>query len=190
VSQRQHDSPQDKTGLGQPEAAVAPEAAARELPTITFETSGCVMGHWKNVTLVVWGAQATVPLIAELTKLSEKVFEQYRMASAVHLAVNHARPPASDARAALEELTARYQNQLACAAILIEGSGFWASAIRSVLTGLEGVRRAPFKTQTFGRIDELARWLSRTHSAKTAETLEAADVEAAIVWMLEQPSVQ
>lgn len=46
-----------------------------------------------------------------------------------------------------------------CSATVIAGEGFWASAARSVLTGIQILSRSPCPNRAFGKIDEAAVWM-------------------------------
>ena len=68
--------------------------------------------------------------------------------------------PSSDVRKAGTDLLAEVQPHICCMATVVEGTGFWASAIRSVLTGIQLVVRSPKPNRAFARIEEAAAYIA------------------------------
>ena len=114
----------------------ATETLASEA-SVTFEANGCVMGYWKDVFIVVWATQATVEHVAEFAKLAALMVSQNERVSTVQVLAPGSTVPTPDARAAINGLIEQYADQLICCAAPLEGSGFWASTMRSFLTGLQ-----------------------------------------------------
>jgi hypothetical protein len=159
-------------------------------PAISFETDGCVMGSWKNITIVVWGTQATVALVSELARFSDELVKLHPKLSTVHMIINGAPMPDTETRMALESLSERYTDQIACAGTLIEGGGFWASAMRSFLTGLNLIARPRFKTKTCATTRELAGWLVPVHARETGVQIDEAELTRILDGMLSRPSAR
>jgi hypothetical protein len=87
--------------------------------------------------------------------------------SAVHIVANGVALPESATRAELNRLTDKYAPSLACFGTVIEGSGFWASAMQSFVTGLHWVSRRPFKSRIGPSMVEIAGWLPGPHAERT-----------------------
>ena len=180
--------PQSNTSQDSPSADL--HAQPRELPTIAFAADGCVLGHWRAITLGVWGVQADAALVGELDKLSLRMATKYPRLSGVHLILNNTPLPRPEARAAFNALTERYANQLAGVATMLEGGGFWASALRGFITSLHVIGGRRFKFKTHGSIREVAEWLAPIHSADTGDPIDPVELENVLAWMLDQPSVR
>jgi hypothetical protein len=161
-----------------------------ELPAVTFAADGCAMAHWRNISLVVWGTQATMPLAEEFEKLATQLYESHRVTSTVHLVIHNAPIPTPDARALLEALTERFTSRLVCHATMVQGTGFRASTMRSFLTGVALIQRRKFKAKTFANIHDLATWLAPAHSAGSGEACDAEELERVLAWMLNLPNVK
>jgi hypothetical protein len=161
-----------------------------ELPTVTFAADGCILGYWRNVSIAVWATQATIPLVNELVKLAEQLDARYAKTSTAHLIINNAQVPTPEARVALNALTDRFQSKLVCVVTLVEATGFWASTMRSFLTGLHLLGRREFKNKIAANVHEAATWLAATHSARTNDVFDAAELERVFTWMLAQPPVR
>jgi hypothetical protein len=67
--------------------------------------------------------------------------------------------PPSSVRKLGAQLLAEVQSRISCMATVVEGSGFWASAIRSVLTGIQLVVRSPKPNRAFATIDDAAAYI-------------------------------
>ena len=148
------------------------------------------MAHWRAIGIVVWATQATAPHVQEMAKLTEEVGKSHPRGSNVTLVVNRAPLPTYEARRAIHSLTLRYQNSIVCSATLIEGKGFWTSAVRSLVTSLHLVGRWSFELKTFSEIDALSEWLAPIHAHATGIRVDARELAGALAWVLGQPSIR
>jgi hypothetical protein len=158
--------------------------------SITYAADGCVMGSWKNVSIVVWGTPATMPLVSELNKLSEMIIAAHPKVSTIQMIVQGAGVPDSETRAAIDKLIESYASNMTCNAMLIEGSGFWASAMRGFLTSLQLLQRhrVPLKMKTCATVREIAAWLPAAHSS-TGVMLDADELTRVLASFLEHPAL-
>ena len=156
-------SPQDK---GAQLRAAGETSDACAIPT--FEADGCVMARWRDVAVVVWATQATAVHIAEFERLAELMFAEYPRVSTVQLLTRGASVPTPEAREALNGLIERHASKLICCATTLEGAGFWASTMRSFLTGLQLFQRNHFKTKICASHLEAAHWLATLHPLDSA----------------------
>lgn len=168
----------------------ADHAPPQDLPVVTFTSQGCVMAHWRGIAIVVWAIEATEQHVQEMSKLAEEIGQSHSRGSNVTLVVNRAPLPAYEARHAIHQLTRRYEKNIACSATLIEGSGFWTSAIRSLVTSLHLVGRWGFELKTFSDIDALSAWLAPIHARETGASVEPTELAGALAWILGQPAIR
>jgi hypothetical protein len=89
----------------------------------------------------VWARPSSLELVAKQDEIMKTLCSHGTKFSSVQLVVKKAPLPAAEVRAAYEDLLRRYAERIACAALLIEGDGFWASAVRAFLTGVQMVER-------------------------------------------------
>lgn len=146
-----------------------------EAPTIVFVADGCVMALWLGIAIVIWGTQATPTLTDQLARLAEQAGRTHARISIVTLVLRGTPPPTPAARDAFKALTNQWAARLVCSATLIEERGFWASAIRSLLTGLDLWSGRRFKLRAFDDIRALAEWAVPQHAAALNLTLEPVD---------------
>jgi hypothetical protein len=151
--------------------------ASFDAPVVVREEAGFVLAKWKNVGIVVWGVQATLPLVAKLEVFSDALIAEHQEGiSAVHVIANAAALPESATRAELDRISNKYAKNLACMATVIEGTGFWASAMHSFITSIHWVTRRPFKVRISSNLNEIAAWLPTLHWERTGVRFSTADI--------------
>lgn len=131
--------------------------------------------RFDNVAINVWTGQPTgeaIGVLAELTTKSRKSCP--RGISSVHWMVNGVGLPTPEAREGLRLLAHRDGDHIACVGVVLCGDGFWASALRSALSGILLVGpKSPFALRLYGTGEELAGWLPGEHVRRTQTPLEA-----------------
>jgi len=142
------------------------------------------MATWKNVALHVWTTRATPAIVDTLDELSGAFVSAHPEGiSAVHVIANSAPLPDADVRERLRVVTTRHQEHLGCVCHVVEGSGFWASALHSFLTGLHFLTRGPFRLHICSDIGAAARWVPEPHLHKTNVAIAPAELEAALMYL-------
>lgn len=160
------------------------------LPIITFDGEGCVLGHWHGVMLSVWATQTTLELATELEKLLVTATESSPKVSSVHVITTRFSLPPADVRAKLGALIKRYGDRLACSATMLAGTGFWASAIRGAVTGIQVLDLRRQRQRVFANLEELTDWVTPKHNEATGGNITSHELQHALAWMLERPSVR
>jgi|GEM_PF-3059976 hypothetical protein len=159
-------------------------------PSVLFAVDGCVMGHCQDVVVIVWGIDVTPTLIEEYGKLLTHMASTHRLFSIVHIAPTLRGLPGGEIRAAFAAIAEEHVNALLLTAVLIVGSGFWSSAVRSVITSVQVLLRRKLNIRVCGSIDEVVTWLVPEHSGQTGRPLDGMQLRAAIVEMLDHPLVR
>jgi hypothetical protein len=162
----------------------------RDLPTVTYATDGCVMSYWRNIIINAWGVPASTILAGELRKIMAHVSAEYTRWSTVHVVIGASSLPAKDVRAEFAKISKDFQHEMEYSAILIWDDGFWASAVRSLITGMAAFTNRPAQIKLCGSADELARWMAQGHSTKTGELVEVAELTQAVEWLVDRPQVR
>lgn len=132
--------------------------------------------RYGNLAINVWLAQ---PAGAAVQKLSDLTTDSRgscpRGISSVHWLAEGVGVPTPEARAGLRALATRDGDHIACVGTVLNGTGFWASALRSALSGILLVGpKAQFPTRLYGTAEELAAWLPNEHARRTQSPLDAA----------------
>jgi hypothetical protein len=76
----------------------------------------------------------------------------------------------SEVRRDMAELLETYAGQLACAAIVLEDSGFRMTILRSIITAIDLASRTRFPNSVFSKVDSALTWIvnqSRTANSTT-----------------------
>jgi hypothetical protein len=153
-------------------------ASNRNQPSTAFqlldsEPNGFVFGSWKNVLIAIWKGQATAARVERLKRAIEVMSEHtpgYR--SNVHVILEGAALPTAEARASLVALMKRNRDALAAVVIVVSGTGFWSSALRSAMTGLRVLAPTSFGFQVAATIDHVVNWLPAVHERSCGVKLD------------------
>jgi hypothetical protein len=127
--------------------------------------------RWQGNNIVVWFGPAGGETVQRLDRM---IPEQPAgtMRSDVHVVLQGSGLPTSEARAGFVGMMKRMEGQLACVGVVIEGGGFWASAMRSAVTGLNILAPRPITMRVLGSIDDLVGWLPAEHERRTGVALD------------------
>ena len=135
----------------------------------------------ENITLIVWHAQPTERAVDRLRQTTERRRKQYPNGiSVIHLVKGGIVLPDMPTREAFVRLMKSSNNALACVAVIVGGTGFWASAARSLVTGLRVLARGEFDMRLHGDISEVVKWLPEKHAARTGVSVDAAQLSGAL----------
>jgi hypothetical protein len=162
-------------------AVTALETATRDSPTVVYQTEGFVMATWKNLALHMWSVPATPALAAKLDEYSAPFVALHSNGvSAIHVIARDTPLPNSEVRELLRGITNKYAKSLACVCHVVEGSGFWASALQSFLTGLHFASRAPFELYICSTVAAAARRVAEPHARRTGVSFTVQDLETSL----------
>jgi hypothetical protein len=144
------------------------------------EPGGFLFASYHNVVVAIWTGSATLSAVERLTKAAAPVRASTGRGSSVHLIFDSAGLPTEEARAGFVKLSEKSAESIACLGIVVAGTGFWASALRSAMTGIHQQRTGSFDYRLLGSIDELVEWLPAAHDRGTGVALEPKSLRAAI----------
>jgi hypothetical protein len=133
--------------------------------------------RWKNVVIVAWLGRPTAVATRELGTISGRILGVLgdQKLSYVHLIPLEVHLPDSETRAALHDITRDYGQYTACVGVIVRGSGFWASALRSLVTSVKVIAPRSVDIRIHADIAELLTWFPAEHAQRTGVTLEPAD---------------
>jgi hypothetical protein len=150
--------------------AIAPTGSSNE---VLGQGAGYLFIAHHNVLIASWTAQGTGPLIAALGQAIESFVAVHPEGiSSVHLIAAGLPLANAEAREALNGLMTRYAGNLACAGTVLAGTGFWASATRGMLVGLQLLAPSSHALRTCATVPELVAWLPKPHAERTGVTLD------------------
>lgn len=152
--------------------------SATSEPRVFYQTEGCVFAGWHNVLIAIWTTQGTGPLAQKLGEYARPFSKAHPEGfSNVHIIGKKPPLPTSEAREKLLSLMSDFADNVACIGTVLEGSGFWASAVRSFIVGLRLVAPRTFEMQTYASVPELIKWLVPPHAARTGVALDPVELE-------------
>jgi hypothetical protein len=149
--------------------------------SVLGQGAGYVFTSHENVLIAAWTAQGTGPLIEALARtLSAFIAQHPEGVSSVHLIAAGLPLADSEARAALGVLMKRHASALACNGTVLGGTGFWASATRSMMVGFQLIAPSTYAMRTCATISELVAWMPKPHAQRTGVVLVPQAFERAI----------
>lgn len=136
-------------------------------------------GQLDQLVVTSWFAPVSLPAAHELVRATENVIARIgtQRFSTVHLMDRRMRIPESDVRDVVVQLTRDSAPHVACVAVILNGTGFWASAIRSFLTGLRVLAPRSFDIHVHTSVAEVIDWLPAEHAQRTGVTIDAATLQ-------------
>jgi hypothetical protein len=132
---------------------------------------------WKNVSICVWVGRATQLAAEELVSITQHTIEVVgpkQRFSFVHLVAEGIELPDSGARGVLVQIMKDYADHMGCAAVVLAGTGFWASAMRSFVTGVRVLAPRTFDLRVHAQIAELLEWYPAEHARRTGLEIDPA----------------
>ena len=147
------------------------------LTLVDVEPGVCAIGQWQNVMLVIWWS-AAVPAAVERIE-QEMIALAHRFPeknSQIHLVKDRAGVPGPEARAGLIRLMTDYTTSLANCAVVIGGTGFWASTMRSAITSMRFLSTRAFEMRLHGSTAEILDWLPEAHLRQTGVEITRDDL--------------
>jgi hypothetical protein len=130
---------------------------------------------WRNVMIVSWfGRPASAQAVHQLGAITGQVLERLGPGklSYVHMIPNGLDLPDSETRSAFLKITRVHASHTACVAVVVAGSGFWASAMRSFVTGFRILAPRLFDLRIHATLAELLAWFPEEHARITGVQLD------------------
>jgi hypothetical protein len=165
---------------GPSEASLAPTVAfndaqlLKEVTVHDIEPGAFCIGTWQGILMVRWERTADADAVERLAKVSTALMADnaYPRRSNVHIISESAGVPSAAARAGFVQLMKEHADRMACVCIVVEATGFLASAMRSFLTGMRLLAPRAFQYRLFGSVEEAVAWLPAEHRARTGHEIE------------------
>jgi hypothetical protein len=167
-----------------PKLPLPPERAAPSSGVVTLRIEPRIYYYsaWQNLTLAVWVGQATGPSVRSLGDISREMVRRHPEGhSSVVFILDKIPAPTPEAREILDKVF-HSRNDLSCVSVVIEGSGFWASGMRSLMGNTH--RASAGATTTVLRlntdIDDVVEWMPSEHLRRTGVELDPNEFRAAL----------
>jgi hypothetical protein len=160
----------------------------RVLPTqsgfrvIDEEVGVYTLAMHKNVNIFVWVGGARGDITERYARIvAEQVPGNPNGLSTVHVMTHLSAPPSVEARRGFAEVAKRFKESIVCASLVIEREGFWGSAMRSAVTGVQLLlQRADYPVKVHASIEETVAWMPMHHLARSGVRLDPGELYLAL----------
>ena len=141
---------------------------------------------WRNITIGVWADQATGEAARRIIAISRSMAKNHSAGhSNVIFVLDGAPPPTPEANQIFAQIHDQKVSDLACMGIVVEGSGFWASAIRSAITGVRMSTSSGIRMGVSDSVNQLMEWLPAEHSKRTGVSVSASELRPVLLALRE-----
>ena len=129
-----------------PDASDASISGLRKRPPTRVVENPAVLAYsLENIFVMIWRGGTTDAALDEIHGALSRIVALHDQGIAIVSIIARGTPPPSAAhRARVRDFQETVANRLRCLAIVIEGIGFWASAVLGAATAIVSARRSPF----------------------------------------------
>jgi hypothetical protein len=133
---------------------------------------------WSNFVFANFKRETTLAAVRKIQSTYDTHANSFPSGVYMVTIVDEGAPmPAADVRQALSNFLASGIGRTLMSAVIHEGAGFRAAAVRSVVTGLAMAARLPYPHKVFGTVADAASWFSASAS-QSVNAAMVADVVA------------
>jgi hypothetical protein len=130
-----------------------------------------VIGTAEPILVCLWRTVTTRAAIAKLRATGARLAASEREGFAMMTVVEaSADLPDPDVRADLAEYFRAVSSSVVCSALVFEGQGFRAAAVRGITTGLNLMARQPFPHKVFATVQDAASWIDAQSGGRIASS--------------------
>jgi hypothetical protein len=133
---------------------------------VEYVDSAHAIGASGALLMSLWRTVTTHEAMLRFHNFSAKMVAAGRKDPIAFLTVVEANAdlPEPAARDELASMFKKLAESVACSALVFEGQGFKAAAVRGVTTGINMLARQPFPHKVFANVDEAGGWLVKQSS--------------------------
>jgi hypothetical protein len=134
------------------------------------------IGLWHNITVTTWFGPATVPAAQELSEITKRLMSslpELRI-SVIHLVAPKLELPSNEVRSLFVQPLREYTDRFGCISVIVGGAGFWTSALRGFVTGMQVIAPRTFELRVHGDPGSLIEWFVPEHLKRTGVTIDSA----------------
>jgi hypothetical protein len=141
------------------------------------------VGHWRSLVVVAWRGITTLDRAQRLNALMAEVCAAHPAVGILLVIEPMATPPGPDTRPLFAAAMRQHGAKMKGVAYAVLTGGFSGAAVRSAITAISFVARAPYPTRTFSSVDDAATWLA----SRLAPELTQAQIQAAAATVRDAP---
>lgn len=137
--------------------------------------------QWQNVAIIAWFDGPTMESLRSFERGSQAMIDEHPEGmSSVNILVPGGVLPTAAERRELSRILDSQAPHVACSAYVMRGDGFFAGAMRGLLTALQLLQRKTFPQHVFSDYAPVVKWLLPLHAERTAQTLDSNELLAAL----------
>lgn len=146
------------------------------LAEVMANGQGVVLGTWRQFYLIVYTGETTQASVDLIDEGYARFRERSPGPAGLFVVVEDRVPmPPGPVRERIAEFMKAAGGHVRASALVQEGTGFRAAAVRSVATGITLLARQPFPHHVFATVAEASRWL-----VKSFDDVSEAEIAAAV----------
>jgi hypothetical protein len=127
------------------ETQLSPNEHAPTTWSVVTQCQDYALASWNEIVAVVWRHETTVDAVRNMQSAVTELARSYPKGIGMLTVIAAGAPlPGSAARKALADLLSTGSVYIRCSAVIMEGSGFRAATVRSVVTGLTMMSKHDF----------------------------------------------
>jgi hypothetical protein len=155
-----------------------------------YDDPQLVVAAIADIMLVLWRKRATVDSLSKVDEVCRSLVARNGRFSAIHLVRGSVSLPDQDTRAALQDFSQRWADNMIITCVVLLGNGFWVSAMRALMMTVPWgfafhVHGKAHRVYMATDVSEAADWLAPHHSEESALGAEAQELERAMRLLLE-----
>jgi len=140
-----------------------------------------MVGLWRDVELLLWRGEVELDAVVGLRDAIETLVTLRPRGIALFVIIEEtSKLPSGEARRRMAQLLRDYESYIVASCIAMEGAGFRAAAVRSVLTGISFVARPKCPHGVFASVGAACEWLAAVRGHRMAHAFTGAELCAAI----------
>lgn len=118
-------------------------------------------GTYRNVHIMYLQGEMFLPELRQAFAAQRSLVEEYGDNTGSLTVIAPTTPlPSTDNRRASAEMLQKIGANLRCSAMVLQGTGFWASAIRGAVTAIFATARQPCEVRVFDEPEPASAWVS------------------------------
>ncbi|MDD9946473.1 MAG: hypothetical protein OXU20_35840 [Myxococcales bacterium] len=163
-------------------AVAAPDLALR---VSHLHPGQYAFGSLANVSISIWLCQATEPAASEMKASVDEIMARYpNGASAILWLSAGTELPTAGARKHFVDILRTHGSAAGEVGAVLAGGGFWASAVRAMLTGLKLASAGTVNFRVEGDLESLIAWFPDAHFSRTRVHVPGAALAKAVTDLL------
>ena len=158
-------------------------------PRVAEHTRDHAFGTWQHLVIVVWKQQTTVQALRSVGALTFALAKDSGHKIGLLSIVEDGAPlPTAEVRKVTADVLRGVPIKLS--AMVFEGHGFRAAAVRGVITGIGLLARTPYPHRTFAMVEDAAVWIEEETRADGPDAMLRGSVARAVArFRGEEPSL-